>query len=183
MAEHSGGQIELKEAGIERTSSQNENLGFPTTVTKTNMGLENPGSHYDHFGNTLPSSLLFRWGLFEPRRDDPLVSGQADFVTISKWVIGMQKLERQKQERLAAVYMEPAVKRLIEVLDRKTSIKWEDLLAEVGGEVPELLKSLGLSAGANLCEATHNRLRLSEYGVNLLERSSLDDQTFVKSER
>lgn len=84
------------------------------------------------------------------------------------WAAQVQKQERQNQERLAAVYLDPTARQVLDALNRKTSIKWENLFAEVEGEPHDILRSVVLLAGANLCEASPTRLRLSEHGDKLL---------------
>ena len=106
----------------------------------------------------------------------PVAFGQGGFLALARWVVEMQKLERQNQERLAAVYLDPIARQLLNVLNRKTSIKWEDLPDVVEGESPDILRSVVLLAGANLCDASPSRLRLSEYGDELLAESSVAEQ-------
>ena len=93
-------------------------------------------------------------------------------MALARWVVEVQKLERQNQERLAAVYLDPTARQLLNALDRRTSIRWEDLPDVVEGEPSDVLKSVGILAGANLCEISPTRLRLSEYGDKLLAESS-----------
>lgn len=127
----------------------------------------------------VPPHWSFRWGVFSNSGSDvevPVAFGQWDFSALARWVIEVQKLERQNQERLAAVYLDPTAQQLIDALDRKTSIRWEDLPNMVEGKPHDVLRSVVLLAGANLCEASPTRLRLSEYGDKLLALSSMDEQ-------
>ena len=115
----------------------------------------------------------FRWGVFSNSGSDvevPVAFGQWDLSesALARWVVEVQKLERQNQERLAAVYLDPTAQQLIDALDRKTAIRWEDLPNMVEGKPHDILRSVVLLAGANLCEASSTRLRLSEYGDKLL---------------
>lgn len=121
-----------------------------------------------------------RWGVFRNSGSDvevPVAFGQGDLSALARWVVKVQKLERQNQERLAAVYLDPTAQQLIDALDRETSIRWEDLPDMVGGKPHDVFRSVVLLAGANLCEASPTRLRLSEYGDKLLAESSMDEQT------
>lgn len=113
----------------------------------------------------------FRWSVFSNSGADvevPVAFGQWDLSALARWVVEVQKLERQHQEHLAAVYLDPTAQQLIDALDRKTSIRWEDLPNMVEGELHDVLRSVVLLAGANVCEASPTRLRLSEYGDKLL---------------
>lgn len=113
----------------------------------------------------------FRWGVFSNSGSDvevPVAFGQWDLSALARWVVEVQKLKRQNQERLAVVYLDPTAQQLIDALDHETSIRWEDLPSMVEGKPHDILRSVVLLAGANLCEASPTRLRLSEYGDKLL---------------
>ena len=141
-------------------------------------GLETSSSGYLDQPVSL-SHFSLRWGVFKNSGSDvevPVVFGQGDLSALARWVVEVQKLERQKQERLAAVYLDPTAQQLIDALDRKTSIRWEDLPNMVEGKQHDILRSVVLLAGANLCEASPTRLRLSEYGDKLLSESSMNEQ-------
>lgn len=137
--------------------------------------LEKPSSDNDYLTVPFHSHLSFRWDVLE-NTGTLIASGQEDFLAFARWAVGLQKLERQNRDRLAAVYMNSTARQLLDALDRKTSIKWENLLDEVEGEYPDILRSVVLLAGANLCDASPNRLRLSEYGDKLLAESSAAEQ-------
>ena len=78
------------------------------------------------------------------------------------------KLERQHRERLAGVWLDPAARKLLNALNRETSIRWENIpdRAECGWS--EAARATALLAGANLCEASPTRIRLSSYATELL---------------
>ncbi len=119
--------------------------------------------------------FLLRWSVFINSGsdiEDPVAFGQGDFLALVRWGAEVQKLERRNQERLAAVYLDPTARQLLNALDRRTSIRWEDLPDVIEGEPSDVLKSVGILAGANLCEISPTRLRLSEYGDKLLAESS-----------
>lgn len=82
------------------------------------------------------------------------------------------KLERRHRERVAAVSLDPVAKRLLNALDRETSIKWADLPDKAEGDWSEASRAAALLAGANLCEVSPTRIRLSEYGDKLLTEDS-----------
>ena len=128
-------------------------------------GLETSSSGYlDQPQPIVPPHWSFRWGVFSNSDADmevPVAAGQWDFSALARWVIEVQKLERQNQERLAAVYLDPTAQQLIDALDRKTSIRWEDLPNMVEGKPHDVLRSVVLLAGANLCEASPPGLGLA----------------------
>ena len=79
-----------------------------------------------------------------------------------------QELQKQQGARLAAVSLDATAPKLLDALNRKTSIRWGDLPNVVEGEWEDVLRSVVLLSGANLCEASPTRLRLSEHGERLL---------------
>ena len=95
-----------------------------------------------------------------------------NYPTLASQFDNLPKLERQHRERLAAVSLDPAAKRLLSALDRETSIKWDDLPDKVDCDWSEASRAAALLAGANLCEVSPTRIRLSEYGDKLLAEES-----------
>ena len=91
-------------------------------------------------------------------------------------------LHRQHSERLAAVSLDPVAKRLLRVLDRETSIRWEDLPERIEAEWEEACRAATILAIANLCEASPTRIRLSDYGDKLLAESSQYSQAYTSVE-
>lgn len=118
---------------------------------------------------------VWSWGLY---RDDVTVrQGQImDISAFASRVAALLKLERQQSERLAAVSLDPCARDLMGALDEETSIKWEDVPDRVKCDWSEALRSAVILAGANLCEASPTRIRLSEYGAKLLAESAPPDQ-------
>ena len=103
-------------------------------------------------------------------------SVRVEISAFTRWVADLQKLQRQHRERQAAVYLDATAQRLLDALDRMTSIRWEDLPDVVQAEWRDVLRSVALLAGANLCEAGPTRIRLSEHGDKLLAESVSADQ-------
>lgn len=111
-------------------------------------------------------------------------SVRVEISAFTRWVADLQKLQRQHRERQAAVYLDATARRLLEALDRRTSIRWEDLPDVVqAAEWRDVLRSVALLAGANLCEAGPTRIRLSEHGDKLLAESASADQVNSEVER
>lgn len=110
-------------------------------------------------------------------------SVMVDFSAFARWVADLQKLQRQHRERQAAVYLDATAQRLLDALDRKTSIRWEDLPDVLQAEWRDILRSVALLAGANLCEAGPARIRLSEHADKLLAASASADQVNSEVER
>lgn len=71
-------------------------------------------------------------------------------------------------ERLAAVSLNPTAKRLFDVLDKETSIRWEELPDKTDSEWSEVARAVAILSKANLCEASPTRIRISDYGDRLL---------------
>ena len=88
-------------------------------------------------------------------------------------LLDLSKLHRQRQERLAAVCLDRHAQNLLNALDRETSIRWEDLPHRADSDWSEASRAAALLVGANLCEVSPTRIRLSEYGDKLLAESSL----------
>ena len=81
------------------------------------------------------------------------------------------KSQRQHRERLAAVCLDEHARKLLHALDKETSIRWENLPDRVESDWSDASKAAALLAGAHLCEAGPNRIRISEYGDQLLAES------------
>ena len=101
--------------------------------------------------------------------------GQVDSSEFESRVADLLKLDRQHRERLAAVWLDQAAQNLLSALDRETSIRWEDLPDRAECDWSEASRSAALLAGANLCEVSPTRIRLSDHGDRLLAELSLAD--------
>ena len=137
------------------------------------------------FGSTLGpidlhSSLNYRWSVHQGTNPDPLVFGQVSYPLLRRRLAELQKLERRHRERVAAVSLDSAAQRLLGALDRETSIRWEELPDRAGSDWSEASRAAALLAGANLCDASPTRIRLSDYGDKLLAESSPADQAHAK---
>ena len=84
----------------------------------------------------------------------------------------LSKLQRQHGERLAAVFLDQPALNLLNALDREISIRWENLPDRTKSDWSETSRAAALLAGANLCEVSPTRIRLSEYGNKLLAEST-----------
>ena len=120
------------------------------------------------------STPVLSWRL--DRDNVPVAYGQMDISAFASRVAGLLKLERQHRERLAAVSLDPRAQKLLGALDKETSIRWEDLPDRAECDWSEASRSAVILAGANLCEASPTRIRLSEYGDRLLAESAPPDQ-------
>ena len=139
------------------------------------------GAHSNRFNSVITrynetNNLLFRWSVHQSRRPAPVAYGQTEYKVVESRLVELLKLERQYRERLAGVSLDIDAQKLLSVLDHETSIKWEDIPDEAEGEWSEMSRAIALLAGANLCEASPTRLRLSEHGVRLLAELSSDEQ-------
>lgn len=138
-------------------------------------------AHSDNFNSViarykLPRNLRFRWGTYQDKQSSPIASGQTTVQDVASRMVGLLKLERQYQERMAGVSLDSDAQKLLSVLDRETSIKWDDILDKAEGDWSDMSRAIALLAGANLCEASPTRLRLSENGVRLLAELSSDEE-------
>ena len=114
-----------------------------------------------------------RWGVYHASNPVPVAYGQVDFLAFATRFRDLLKLERQHRERLAGVSLDPAAQKLLSVLDRETSVRWEDLPEKAECLWGEASRSAALLVGANLCEVSPTRIRLNEHGDELLAESSL----------
>lgn len=123
----------------------------------------------------LPKELYFEWGAYGGPNSKPFgrfVLGREELRAFERWIWTLAKLNRQHNERLAAVSLDDAAQRLLKALDRETSIKWEDLPERAEAEWRDAARAAAILAVANLCDASPTRIRLSEYGDKLLAESS-----------
>ena len=112
--------------------------------------------------------------MINPRRPALVYWTQSmNYPTLASQFDNLPKLERQHRERLAAVSLDEAAKRLLNALDRETSIKWDDLPEKADCDWSEASRAAALLTGANLCEVSPTRIRLSEYGDKLLAEESV----------
>lgn len=127
---------------------------------------------YEHLRNIQYPHLSFRWGLYQHTTYSPVAYGQMDFSLLASRFSELIKLERQHRERLAGVRLDPIAQRLLIALDQKTSIRWEDISDTAECDWSEAARAAAVLVGANLCEVSPTRIRLSEYGDKLLAESS-----------
>ena len=73
---------------------------------------------------------------------------------------------------MAAVFLDQPALNLLNALDREISIRWENLPDRTKSDWSETSRAAALLAGANLCEVSPTRIRLSEYGNKLLAEST-----------
>ena len=131
--------------------------------------------------NLLPK-LSLEWGVYRGSDSEPVVYGKTDFYSFIQRLSDLAKLRRQHNERLAAISLDSAAQKLLEALDRETSIRWEDLPERAEAEWRDASRAAAILAIANLCEASPTRIRLSEYGDKLLAESSKYDQAYMSVE-
>ena len=117
-----------------------------------------------------------QWSVHQNSNPVPLAFGQTELRVFLMRLQAMAKLQRQHGERLAAVFLDQPALNLLNALDRETSIRWEDLPNRAESDWSEASRGAALLAGANLCEVSPTRIRLSEYGDKLLADSSLTDE-------
>ena len=120
---------------------------------------------------TIHPELSFIWGLYKGTDSTPVSFGQVNYLALTRKISSLLKLERQHRERLAAVSLDLSAQMLLNVLDKETSIKWEDLPASAECDWSKAARAASLLAGANLCDVSPTRIRLSEFGDKMLAGS------------
>ena len=131
---------------------------------------------FDNLTDAMYPGWSFHWGVHQGLNPEPFVQGKIDFTTFARTLVDLQKLERQHRDHLAAVSLDPTAQRLLNALDNETSIRWEDIPDRTESDWVEASRSAALLVGANLCEVSPTRIRLNEYGDNLLAESSFERQ-------
>ena len=101
----------------------------------------------------------------------PKTATEVGYPSLTNGFQELAKMLRQHQERLVAVRLDEHARKLLHALDKETSIRWENLPDRVESDWSDASKAAALLAGANLCEAGPNRIRISEYGDQLLAES------------
>ena len=102
------------------------------------------------------------------KQSPPKEAAEQGFPNLSNGLAELSKSQRQHGERLAAVLLDQPALNLLYALDRETSIRWENLPDRTKSDWSDASRAAALLAGAHLCEAGPNRIRLSEYGNKLL---------------
>jgi len=97
-----------------------------------------------------------------------MASGDEDFRKFVDSVTELLSLRRRRQEWLAAVNLDPQALKMLNKLDRATSIPWKDVQKEVELDWSDTCRAIALLANAALCDAGVSRLRLSARGDQLL---------------
>ena len=123
----------------------------------------------------LPSDSILKWGLYRSADSKPFTFGQTDYSAFVQRILPLVKLQRQQDERLAAVALDETAQKLLEVVNRETSIRWEDLPEKADADWGEACRAAAILALANLCEASPTRIRLSAYGDKMLAKSVQTD--------
>ena len=80
-------------------------------------------------------------------------------------------VKSHRQERIAAVYLDEKASSLLNTLYCETSIRWSDLPDKTNGEWSAICRAVALLTSADLCLADINRIRISEYGEELVAAS------------
>ena len=78
------------------------------------------------------------------------------------------KASFKQGERLAAVSLNPTARRLLDALNKETSIRWKELPDKTDSEWSKVARAVSILSLANLCEASPTRIRISDYGDRLL---------------
>lgn len=130
-----------------------------------------PSHNFTGF-DSAPIEMKLDWSVREPLDDQPIIVGRTDYWPFVTRLFEVQKHEGQHRERLAALALDEHAKKLLDVLDQETSIKWDELQEVVDGEWSDVARSVAILAAAHLCETSPTRMRLSEYGDNWLAEAS-----------
>ena len=143
---------------------------FLTTEQSGTNLIQRSSSGYRYHQPNVQSDpdLSFQWGVHQDTNPKPIAYGQMNYWAFAGRVMELLKLERQHRERVAAVSLDAAAKRLLNTLDRETSVKWDDLPDKADDDWAEASRAAALLTGASLCEVSPTRIRLSEYGTKLL---------------
>jgi len=101
-------------------------------------------------------------------------SGDQDFRVFFDKVTELMKLQRRRQDHLAGVNLDSSARRLLELLDRQTSLRWDALKDRLDLQWDDICRAVALLASADLCEPGPSRLRLTDTAVKVLsqERNS-----------
>lgn len=98
-------------------------------------------------------------------------SGIEEYEPFVRRLEEINKIERQRQNSLAGAMLDESAKKILDVLDKSTSIKWEDLAAKSDLSWHDIARGVAFLSSANLCEPEFARLRLTESGERLLALS------------
>ena len=105
------------------------------------------------------------------KQSQPKAATEKEFLNPADGLGKLSKSQRQHRERLAAVCLDEHARKLLHALDKETSIRWENLPDRVESDWSDASKAAALLSGAHLCEAGPNRIRISQYGDQLLAES------------
>lgn len=83
----------------------------------------------------------------------------------------LRKLEWHIQDRIASVAFDEAATKILQLLDRETSLRWEELSRQSELEWPDVCRGLSILASAQMCDVGSARVRISEVGDRMLSAS------------
>ncbi len=148
---------------------------YHSETSATNLETNSP-SDYGVANRSVFQPLSFQWRIVHDSKPTPVAYGQVGYLALVSRFSDLLKLERQIKERTAAVSLNSGALQLMDALDKETSIRWEDLPERSGGDWMEACRAATLLAGANLCDASPTRLRLTEHGHRMLGGAELSER-------
>lgn len=101
----------------------------------------------------------------------PLSSGKQPLTFVKTILENLIKYERQRRDRIAGIAVDESARRVLEVLNEHTSVRWQDLDKQTDLDWPELCRGISILASADMCEAGSLRVRLSEFADRILTES------------
>ena len=110
----------------------------------------------------------------EPRPQDnapdPRAVSHSNWLSVWKYRedAPARELDKIQRDRIAEVATDHMARRILDLLDLNTSIRWEDLAEQTGMAWPDVCRSVAFLTRAGICEAGPVRVRLSQLGAILV---------------
>lgn len=125
---------------------------------------------------------VFAWAAFckDPDSDSigVMASGIHQLGVVQRTMERLAKWEQRRRDRIAGVYLDEASFKMLGVLGRETSIRWDKLTEMTGLQPSDTLRVVALLANAELCEVGPLRIRLSDVGDLILSGETKQEITW-----
>jgi hypothetical protein len=125
---------------------------------------------------------LFAWATLRKKPDSDIISvmasGTYQLGVAQRAIQRLAKWEQRRRDRIASVYLDEDSIKMLKLLGRETSIRWDKLTEMAGLQPSDTLRVVALLANAELCEVGPLRLRLSDAGDLILSGETKQEITW-----
>ncbi len=152
-----------EESGVIRMTASNQQMNNSVT------------GYYGSQDYEESANWSFNWKIISHATDKEkaylLSYGSQPFNEILTTLEQVSKIQRKYRERVAGVFTDANALTALDLLNRETSVRWEDLESKMGLACFEVCRSISLLAAAEMCDVGHSRVRISAIADRILLES------------